>query len=67
MTEIAFQAWMYKVDNEIMRIAGVRAEDLGDFDYREAFNTNMSATITAKRALLSNTGFKDIPSKFLEG
>ena len=57
---------MYKVDYEIMRIAGVSSEDLDDFNYRDAFDMELSPRITAKRALLSNTGFEDIPEEFLQ-
>ena len=50
--EALFRVWMNQVNNEIKdRAAGLSAEDLPDYDYRDAFNAGADAADIAYEVL----------------
>ena len=50
-TRLSFEAWKYVVNTHIQRLAGLDADDLPDFGYRDAYDDGATPLATAKRAI----------------
>lgn len=47
----SFDNWKILVNVQLVKLCGMHADDLPDYDYRNAYNRNMSPAETAKKAL----------------
>jgi Family of unknown function (DUF5419) len=49
--DLEFGVWMVKVDDAVKTLAGISADDLADYCYRDAFEDGLSPKQAARRAI----------------